>query len=187
MEEERSLIHRPIDRRKLLGLGALAAATPVASGLLAERAQASPRASAPPPTPPHRELEDASIAELQASMKAGKLTSLELVRAYLDRIRALDMKGPKVNSVLELNPQAEEIARALDKERRDGRVRGPLHGIPILIKGNIDTADRMTTTAGSLALVGAAPRRDATVADKLRKAGAVILGKANLSEWANFR
>jgi amidase len=183
MEEERSLIHRPIDRRKLLGIGAVAAATPVASGLLAERAQGA----AKPAAPPHRELEDASIAELQASMKAGKLSSLELVRAYLDRIKALDTKGPKVNSILELNPQAEAIARSLDKDRRDGRVRGPLHGIPILIKGNIDTADRMTTTAGSLALVGAAAPRDATVADKLRKAGAVILGKANLSEWANFR
>lgn len=178
MEEQHSLVNKPMDRRKLLGLGAVAAAAPVAAGVLVQHARAAA---------PHQQLEDASIAELQASMTAGRLTSLQLVRQYLQRIERLDNAGPRVNSVLTLNPDAEDIARSLDQERRGGQVRGPLHGIPMLIKGNIDTADRMTTTAGSLALVGAAPSLDATVADKLRKAGVVILGKANLSEWANFR
>jgi amidase len=136
---------------------------------------------------PHEELEDASIAGLQAQLTEGGLTSLALVEAYLKRIEALDRAGPGVNSVLELNPDAEAIARSLDAERKEGRVRGPLHGIPVLLKGNVDTADRMSTTAGSLALVGRAPAQDATVAKKLRAAGAVLLGKTNLSEWANFR
>ena len=136
---------------------------------------------------PHEELEDASIAGLQAQMGKGELTALALVRAYRARIESLDAKGPSVNSVLELNPEAEEIASAFDEERRAGRVRGPLHGIPILLKGNVDTADAMATSAGSLALLGVAPARDATVAARLRGAGAVLLGKTNLSEWANFR
>jgi amidase len=167
-----------LDRRRLLQLGAAAAATPVVVGALAERAQAAQ---------PHQQLEDASIASLQAAMQSGQLTSQRLVRQYLQRIEQLDRRGPSVNSVLELNPDAEAIARTLDDERHAGRVRGPLHGIPLLIKGNIDTHDKMTTTAGSLALVGAPAAQDATVAAKLRAAGAVILGKANLSEWANFR
>ena len=115
------------------------------------------------------------------------MTSRELVDKYLARIDAIDRRGPKLNSVIEVNPDAERIARDLDRERRDGHVRGPLHGIPILLKDNVDTADRMETAAGSLALVGDPPAQDATVAARLREAGAVILGKAGLSEWANFR
>ena len=115
------------------------------------------------------------------------MTSRELVDKYLARIDAIDRRGPKLNSIIEVNPDAERIARELDRERRDGHVRGPLHGIPILFKDNVDTADRMDTAAGSLALVGDPPTQDATVAARLREAGAVILGKAGLSEWANFR
>jgi amidase len=176
--EERSLVDTPVDRGKLLRLGAAAAAGPLAAGALVERARAAS---------PHQELEDASIAQLQAAMTSGGLTAHALVQQYLERIQNLDRKGPSVNSVLELNPDAEAIARSLDAERRAGHVRGPLHGIPVLIKGNIDTHDKMATTAGSLALVGSPPALDATVAKKLRDAGAIILGKANLSEWANFR
>src|ERR671932_2738402 len=106
---------------------------------------------------------------------------------YLKRIEEVDRRGPALNSVIETNPEALSIADALDRERRAGRVRGPLHGVPVLIKDNVATADRMETTAGSLALVGARPERDAFVAQRLREAGAVILGKANMSEWANFR
>ena len=133
------------------------------------------------------EVAEKSIAELQAAIQAGELTSRAIVAAYLLRIEALDKNGPRLNSVLEVNPDALAIAEALDQERRTRGARGPLHGIPILIKDNIDTADSMHTTAGSLALLDAQPLQDATVATKLREAGAVILGKTNLSEWANFR
>ncbi|CAN5586040.1 amidase [soil metagenome] len=134
---------------------------------------------------PFPELIEATIAELQAMMKSGKLTARRLAEMYLERIKQIDTK---THSVLELNPDALAIADGLDKERKKGKVRGPLHGIPVLIKDNIDTADKMHTTAGSLALVDApTPKHDAFVAEKLRKAGAVILGKTNLSEWANFR
>lgn len=134
---------------------------------------------------PYTELVEVTITELQAKMKAGKLTSRRLVEMYLERIKDID---PKTHAVLEINPDALAIADKLDKERRRGKVRSPLHGIPILIKDNIDTADKMHTTAGSLALLDApTPKRDAFVAAQLRKAGAVIMGKANLSEWANFR
>src|ERR1700730_15681670 len=120
-------------------------------------------------------------------MGGGRLTARELVKRYVNRIESLDRGGPRINSVLELNPDAIEIADQLDRERRRGGPRGPLHGIPVLVKDNIDTHDRMMTTAGSLALVGPPPSRDATVVARLRQAGAVILGKTNLSEWANFR
>lgn len=136
---------------------------------------------------PFIHLEEVTIAELQAAMAAGHLTARQLAEMYLDRIEAIDRHGPKVNSVLEINPDALEIAEQLDKERKAHGPRGPLHGIPILLKENIATADRMQTTAGSFALLGSRPPRDAFVANNLRKAGAVILGKANLSEWANFR
>jgi amidase len=130
---------------------------------------------------------EATIESLQAQMAAGTLTSRALTAAYLQRIAEIDRSGPKLNAVIELNPDALSVADGLDAERRDGRVRGPLHGIPVLLKDNLDTADRMETTAGSLALVGQRPPRDAHVAARLREAGAVILGKTNLSEWANFR
>ena len=130
---------------------------------------------------------ESDIVTLQAAMQSGKTTSLALVRAYLARIRAIDKSGPRINSVIELNPDAIRIARELDRERKAGKVRGPLHGIPVLIKDNIATKDAMQTTAGSLALVDARAPRDAFVVTRLREAGAVILGKTNLSEWANFR
>ncbi|HSS47764.1 MAG TPA: amidase [Thermoanaerobaculia bacterium] len=130
---------------------------------------------------------EASIADLQAAMTKGRVTSLDLVNQYLDRIATLDQSGPRVNSVLELNPDARKIAKALDFERKHNGPRGPLHGIPVMVKGNIDTGDKMGTTAGSLALVGPPAAQDATVVARLRAAGAVILGKTNLSEFANFR
>jgi amidase len=130
---------------------------------------------------------EASIEQLQAEMAAGRLTSRKLVEHFLARIEALDRNGPKLNAVVEINPDALAIADTLDSERKRRRVRGPLHGIPILLKDNIDTADAMSTTAGSLALLGSKPREDAFIVQRLRAAGAVILGKTNLSEWANFR
>jgi amidase len=131
--------------------------------------------------------EELTVRDAQAAMGAGRVTARRLTEMYLERIERIDRRGPALNSVIETNPDAVAIAEALDRERKAGRVRGPLHGVPVLIKDNIDTADRMMTTAGSLALVGAKPRRDAFVAERLRAAGAVILGKTNLSEWANFR
>ncbi|MCF6129503.1 amidase [Flavobacterium sp. AS60] len=133
------------------------------------------------------ELNEITIAELQEKMKSGKYTSEQITKLYLDRIEAIDKNGPKLNAVIELNPEALEIAKAMDKERKEGKIRGNLHGIPILIKDNIDTADKMMTTAGSLALVGNIASNDAFIVKKLRDAGAVLLGKTNLSEWANFR
>ncbi|MGA3079129.1 MAG: amidase [Bryobacteraceae bacterium] len=137
--------------------------------------------------PPTFELEEATVADLQKRMTAGSLTAHALTGLYLDRIAAIDKRGPALNTVIELNPDAPSIAAALDAERKAKGARGPLHGIPVLIKDNIDTADRMMTTAGSLALLGSIAARDSAVAERLRAAGAVILGKTNLSEWANFR
>ena len=138
-------------------------------------------------TPPAFELDELSITDLQQGLQSGKYSSKSLVEKYIDRINEIDKKGPTLRSVIELNPDAESIAAALDRERKERGARGPLHGIPILLKDNIDTSDRMMTTAGSLALVGSKPAQDAFIAKKLRDAGAVILGKTNLSEWANFR
>lgn len=132
-------------------------------------------------------MEEFEIDQLQAQMDSGATRAQTVIEEYLARIEQLDRQGPALNSVNEVNPEAPAIAEALDKERRDRGPRGPLHGIPVLIKDNIDTADAMATTAGSLALVGARPARDAFVVERLRAAGAVILGKTNLSEWANFR
>ena len=131
--------------------------------------------------------DERTIAELQRALASGALTSQALVQQCFDRIESLDRRGPTLRAVIENNPDAPGIAAALDAERKNGHVRGPLHGIPVLVKDNIDTADRMTTTAGSLALEGSRPARDAHVAERLRAAGAIILGKTNLSEWANFR
>lgn len=133
------------------------------------------------------ELEEATIADLQAGMASGKYTARSLVTAYLQRIDEVDRRGPTLRSVLEPNPDAPVQATALDAERKSKGPRGPLHGIPVLVKDNVATRDRMQSTAGSLALVGVTPPRDAYIVDRLRAAGAVILGKANLSEWANFR
>ena len=132
-------------------------------------------------------MEEATIAELSAGMAGGELTSKSIVESYLDRIERLDRTGPKINAVIELNPEALAIAETLDRERSAGKVRGPLHGIPLLLKDNIETHDQMHTTAGSIALEGHRARRDAYLVKRLRAAGAIILGKANLSEWANFR
>ena len=133
------------------------------------------------------DLEEATLADLDHGFTAKQFTARTVAEWYLARIDSLDKKGPKVNSVIELNPDALSIADALDRERSRKGPRGPLHGVPVLIKDNIDTADRMTTTAGSLALEGSIAARDSFVAERLRAAGAVILGKTNLSEWANFR
>ncbi|MEY2507202.1 MAG: amidase [Verrucomicrobiota bacterium] len=133
------------------------------------------------------EFEETTIAELQEALRSGRHTSRSITQAYLERIQEVDKQGPALNSVIELNPEAVAIAEKLDGERKAGRVRGALHGIPVLIKDNIDTGDRMQTTAGSLALVGQPAQRDAYIVEKLRESGAVILGKTNLSEWANIR
>jgi amidase len=172
-----------MDRREFLRLSTGVAAVPALAGIAADTA-AAPHSGG---RPPGRDLEEVTIAELQRRMARRQLTSEELVEAYLDRIEAIDRRGPKLNSVIEVNPDAERIARALDRERRAGNVRGPLHGIPILLKDNVDTHDRTQTAAGSRGLVGRPPLQDATVAARLRQAGAVLLGKAGLSEWANFR
>ncbi len=132
-------------------------------------------------------MQEWSISELQQKMTSGELSARELCELYLERIQQIDRGGPALNAIIELNPDALAIADALDQERKDGKVRGPLQGVPVLIKDNIDTADRMTTTAGSLALEGSIAARDAFLVERLRQAGAVILGKTNLSEWANFR
>ncbi|HZU22005.1 MAG TPA: amidase family protein, partial [Terriglobales bacterium] len=137
--------------------------------------------------PAATELDELTVAELAAGLVAGRFTCRGLAQHYLDRIAGLDKSGPGLNSVIELNPDAPAIADALDSELKAKGRRGPLHGVPLLIKDNIATRDRMQTTAGSLALVGSVPPRDAFIVQQLRKAGAVILGKTNLSEWANIR
>ena len=163
-----------LDRRTFLGVAGGAVALLGAGSLL------------PAATP--AVLEEATLAGMQARMKAGQLTAAKLTRQYLGRIHALDRKGPKLNAIIEVNPDALAQAEALDAERRQGGARGPLHGLPVLLKDNIETVDRMATTAGSLALEGAkAPARDAFIAGRLRGAGAILLGKTNLSEWANMR
>src|SRR5687767_3990803 len=177
-----------MDRRDFVRLGAMAGAVAIGGrplgGQLLDAGSDSAReqfAIAP------LELEEATIADLQTGMSSGRMTARSITQQYLARIEELDRKGPTLRHVIEVNPDALSIADSLDQERKAGRVRGPLHGIPILLKDNIDTADRMTTTAGSFALEGSIPSQDAFIAAKLRAAGAVLLGKANLSEWANIR
>jgi amidase len=190
----------PVTRRAFVG-AALATGALAATGLsLPAIANAMPNGTLSPGTdviggakaapqgvPPAFALEEASIADLQRLLTSGQYTSRSLCQAYTARIAEIDRSGPALRSVIELNPDALTIADAMDAERKAGKSRGPLHGIPVLIKDNIATADAMQTTAGSLALVGVKPPRDSAVAAKLRAAGAVILGKTNLSEWANFR
>src|ERR1700686_316298 len=151
------------------------------AGITTAGKETSPSSSATSTPPPAFELDELTLAELQSGMASGKYSAHSLARKYLDRIDNVDKHGPAINSVLELNPDALSIAADLDKERKAKGPRGPLHGIPLLIKDNIDTHDRMTTTAGSLALGGSIPLQDSFVAKKLRDAGAVILGKTNLS------
>ena len=173
-----------LNRRHFLELAAAAAAL----GAVQPLANAAPQTMQPAaPAQPPFELAEITIAELQDAMARGRFTSRSLTEMYLSRIDEIDKRGPAINAVIELNPDAQSIADALDRERREKGSRGPLHGIPVLIKDNIDTADRMHTTAGSLALAENIAARDAFVAERLRAAGAVIIGKTNLSEWANFR
>ena len=174
----------PITRREFLELGAAG----VAALALPSCRTGAPAAVSVPPSPiPPFELEETTIADLQEGMRTGRYSARALCEYYLGRIEDLDRRGPALRSVIETNPDAPAIAGELDRERRAKGPRGPLHGIPVIIKDNIATADRMATTAGSLALVGAKPPADAFVARRLREAGAVIIAKANLSEWANFR
>ncbi|WP_419161633.1 amidase [Candidatus Palauibacter sp.] len=180
-----------IDRRSFIGasvaggLGAVAAASGCASedGPGGAASGSADDTAAVPPF----ELDEVTVAQLQASMASGERTARSIAELYLERIEALDGQGPELRSIIETNPDALEIADELDAERAAGNVRGPLHGIPVALKDNIDTHDRMTTTAGSLALEGSIPPQDSGVAARLREAGALILAKANLSEWAYFR
>ena len=179
-----------MDRRDFVRLGAVAGVMAVGGKPLAGEAfndgVLATKVKGWPQVVPF-ELEEATLADLQAGMSSGRMTSRSITQSYMARIEELDRRGPTLRHVLEINPDALSIADALDQERKAGRVRGPLHGIPILLKDNIDTADKMTTTAGSLALEGSIALQDAFVAAKLRAAGAILLGKTNLSEWANFR
>ncbi len=186
MDEERSAL----SRRHFIGLGAAGGALALAGGSVAcgtpdDPARLGGGASASNVAP--FELDEVCISELQDGMGSGRWTARRITELYLERIEEIDRNGPTLRSIIETNPDALEIADELDRERATGSVRGPLHGIPILVKDNIATHDRMTTTAGSYALEGSIPPADSGVARALRAAGAIILGKANLSEWANFR
>jgi amidase len=179
-----------IERRDFLRAGALAAlATTVDVSLGESRSSASslPSESPRPFQQNAFELEEGTIATLQDGMQSGRYTARSITELYLARIDAIDKSGPAINSVIEAQPDAIRIAEERDAERKAGRVRGPLHGIPVLIKDNIGTADRLRTSAGSLALAESIAPHDAFIAARLREAGAIILGKTNLSEWANFR
>ncbi len=180
-----------IDRRELLALGALGGAlaltscAPPGGDPPATESPAEPAAKAA--APGDFELDEITLTELQEGMESGRFTAQSVTEMYLRRIEEIDRQGPTLRSVIETNPDALTIAAALDEERRSNGPRGPLHGVPILLKDNVATADKTTTTAGSHALAGSIPAADSFVAKRLREAGAVLLGKANLSEWANFR
>ncbi len=161
-----------VDRREFLKRSAIAAGALLATGTTNAQASAA------------MDLEEATVSSLQAAMTSGRTTSRQITQGYLSRIARIDKR---LNSVIEMNPDALSIAARMDRERKNGKVRGPLHGIPVIIKDNIDTGDRMKTTAGSLALIDAPTPKDAFIVTLLRDAGAVLIGKANLSEWANFR
>ena len=193
VREEEGAGGSKLDRRQLLGgAGALAAGAgiggaSIAAALGSPANAATPEGALAPPAP--FELDELSIHDLQEGMKSGRWTSRRLVELYLERIAAVDRpsSGLGTNSMLELNPDALAIADALDAERRAGKPRGPLHGVPVVVKDNLDTGDRMRTSAGSLALAESIAAKDSFVVARLRAAGAVLLGKTNLSEWANFR
>ncbi|MGI9090712.1 MAG: amidase [Gemmatimonadaceae bacterium] len=182
-----------ISRRAFVGAGVTGAIAAVVgidacgSAAVPSATQSVPRAAPPSTQVTQFELEEVTLADLQRGMVSGRYTSRSLCEAYLGRIAELDRQGPMLRAVLQLNPEALAIAAALDSERKTRGTRGPLHGVPVLIKDNIDTHDRMTTAAGSAALANSVAPRDSFVAERLRAAGAVILGKSNLSEWANFR
>ncbi len=179
-------VAKGFDRRRFLELTTLGTAMVIGAPLTSAAARSEQVEAAAKTVPPF-ELEEITMTELQEGMKSGRFTAQSLTDSYLARIDAIDKRGPAINAVIEINPDAQAIAVALDRERKEKGPRGPLHGIPVLIKDNIDTADRMHTTAGSLALAENIALHDAHVARRLRDAGAVILGKTNLSEWANFR
>jgi amidase len=179
-----------MDRRRFLRNGSIATIAPLAIASCQQSPNTSTANTAKPPngqTGAGFELSETTIDDLQQKMTSGTHTARSIAEAYLKRIAELDQSGPKINSVIELNPDALSIADAMDKERKDGKVRGPMHGIPVLIKDNINTGDKMMTTAGALALKGNVASADAFIIKQLRASGAVILGKTNLSEWANFR
>lgn len=171
-------------RRTLLKAGVAGGALAAAGPLVPSPVSAG---TEPAVSPRSFALEEATISQLQAGLRSGEHTAVSLVEQYVARIEELNRKGPELRAVIEVNPDAHSIAEALDAERKEKGPRGPLHGIPILLKDNIGTADRTTTAAGSLALEGSIPARDSFIAERLQAAGAVLLGKANLSEWANFR
>ncbi len=176
-----------LDRRRFIGTSLLGGASLAMGSAGCGPADPEP---APTPDPPGIEpfaLDEVTVAELQTSMESGERTARSIAELYLSRIEALDRQGPELRSIIETNPEALAIADRLDEERRSSGARGPLHGIPVAIKDNIDTHDQMTTTAGSLALEASVPLQDSFVAQKLREAGAIILAKANMSEWTYFR
>lgn len=180
-----------IDRRRFIGAsaaGSAAAALGVHGCVPADSTDgASGDGAAPARTSPSFELAEATVADLQAAMESGERTARSIAQLYLERIEAMDRRGPELRAVIEVNPEALEIADRLDEERRAQGPRGPLHGIPVALKDNIDTSDRTTTTAGSLALEGLIPLQDSFLVQRLREAGAVVLAKLNMSEWAYFR
>ncbi len=186
---DRSSTSNGLSRRDFLAVSALGGAA-AAAGPIACAPDAAPDAGGQgtgDASVASFELDDVSITELQEGMASGRWTSRRITELYLDKIAQVDRAGPRLQSIIETNPDALVIADELDEERAAGTLRGPLHGIPILVKDNVATNDRMTTTAGSAALAGSIPSADSWVAARLRAAGAIILGKANLSEWANFR
>jgi amidase len=186
--EVKAPARREFLRTSLLGTAAIATAAAAAKPLVArEKSARNASGVVYSGDVPAFELDETTISDLQEAMKSGKLTSRSITEKYLARIDQIDKQGPAINAIIELNPDALSIADAMDSERKEKGPRGPLHGIPMLIKDNIDTADKMMTTAGSLALVGSHAPKDSTVAQRLRDAGVVILGKTNLSEWANIR
>ena len=178
-----------MDRRKFLRSGSLAGAGLTAAGILSFNDTSANKNSKDEAgnEADQFELNEATIEWLQQQMQNGKLSSEQITRLYLTRIEKIDKSGPYLNAVIEINPDALQMARSLDQDRKNGNLKGPLHGIPVLIKDNINTGDKMMTTAGSLALLGNVAASDAFIIGKLREAGAVLLGKTNLSEWANFR
>ena len=175
-----------MERRKFVG-NSIAGVALLAFGIPPFKTQAKEVPVKPILTTENFELDEVTIDTLQQKMKSGEYTSKTITEMYLKRVAAIDKDGPHLSAVIELNPDALSIAHTMDEERKSGHVRGPLHGIPVLIKDNINTADKMMTTAGSIALEGNKASKDAFIVAKLREAGAVLLGKTNLSEWANFR
>ena len=176
-----------MDRRTFIGTTAAGSAGLAMTSACAPSGSGSPADAQAPGEVPTFEFDEVTVDDLQRMMESGEHTARSVTQAYIERIEAMDRQGPELRSMIEINPDALDIADELDAERQAGRPRGPLHGIPVALKDNLDTHDRMTTTAGSLALEGSIPPRDSFVAERLRAAGAILLGKANMSEWAYFR